>query len=89
MLELEDIIDSQFLVKLIRKSNDFGEDFLECAISAMAILNEIFYHELENQIKWLAKLNIVEVIRVCHPELRKEKAYCKLVTNMCIAKPEL
>ena len=48
ILELEDIIDSQFLVKLIRKSNDFGEDFLECAISAMAILNEIFYHELEN-----------------------------------------
>ena len=89
MNELEIQIDSSILVNIVQKSNELGDDFLECVIQAMGILTEIFYHEMDNQIKWLSKLNLVEAIRVCHPELRKEKVYCKLVTNMCLNKPEL
>lgn len=55
---------------------------LQSALNVLEVMGDLFYHEVNCQVIWLAKLGLVKVLEECHPWLKTKREFARVLTNV-------
>ena len=76
-------INSNLLLTILVDKGS-GSSFYECQSMVLQVLASFFASESVDQITWLNKLGIVEILSHCKPHLKQSDGFAHLVYNMLL-----
>lgn len=57
-------------------------------MNVLELLADLFYYEANCQVIWLAKLDLVKVLEECHPWLKTQREFARVLTNVVMLNKE-